>query len=151
MASSIASSTMALSMDFSRATASAICKSSKRLAETGELAIGVFLFSFNFVFVDLCAIAVTLWQASLGGFDQFIGENQIGFGNICEWQAHQQRLSTLFRVINKQAHFAFVVTFKVAAKALTASLRHSHFNLHIMACPGFKISGAHQRAINARR
>ncbi len=93
MASAMASSTTDLSIVFSRATASAICKSSSLLALTAGSAIVFAPLLRDLVFVDVGAVAIALLgQALAGRFNQLIGQCQLGFGNVAEGHADQHRV-----------------------------------------------------------
>mgnify|MGYP002134152867 CR=1 FL=1 len=81
----------------------------------------------NLVFVDLSAIAIAFRQACLGGFNQFIGENEIGISDIGKGYADKQFVAALFRIVDVKANFAFVVTFKVATETLAANVTRNSF------------------------
>src|SRR5690606_20192920 len=84
MASCIASITTMRSMDFSRATASAICNSSRRFALTaisvgllGVVIVGVGIFDrFGLVVVDGVQLLV-----GAGHVHELVGHHQLGLGN----------------------------------------------------------------------
>src|SRR5690606_9273305 len=76
MASSMASMTIMRSMDFSRATASAICKSSNLFAET---AIRSVLLSL----VGVCAVGID-------GFDVLVGGVVVGLGVLALFRRVEQ-------------------------------------------------------------
>src|SRR5665213_4278147 len=99
MASSIAAMTMPRSIDFSRATASAICKSSSLLALTaiapspslGSLGCGP---SGLLAGLEPSLFRFCLARVALGGFfgaqrlcHQFVGEHQLGVAHISNRQA----------------------------------------------------------------
>src|SRR5690606_39812729 len=76
MASSIASTTISLSMFFSRATASAICSSSRRFAETPATAM---LSVLGIRFVVVVTVLRSSGGALLGArLHQFVGQHQLG-------------------------------------------------------------------------
>src|SRR5690606_12861398 len=89
IASSIASMTIMRSMDFSRATASAICKSSNLFAETamgsillvsfvGVRAVGVFDDGFD---IGVGIVEIRLGLLALARcFKQCVGQHQLGIG-----------------------------------------------------------------------
>src|ERR687897_292072 len=86
MASAIASSTSDLSIAFSRATASAICRSSSLLALTAGLAIVFTPFCrIRLVFRPIAAVANGVAAGPLlGRRDQLVGHYELGFCNVLE-------------------------------------------------------------------
>src|SRR5438105_1084161 len=123
MASSIAVSTTDRSIDFSRATASAICKSSSRFALIAASAIllsPVLLWSYVVV-VPFAAIGCNAgFHAAARVFDEGIGQYQPGFAHIRKRQADQQLLGAAFRIVDEQPDFAIGIAFKGTAEALAA-------------------------------
>src|SRR6478609_6656959 len=88
MASSMAWRTTRLSMPFSRATASAICSSSSRLALTPVS--GIVITPFNHI--HFAAVGRARPRRFAAGVDQYIGQHQLGIADIGERQLDPHRL-----------------------------------------------------------
>src|SRR5690606_24669664 len=115
MASSIAAMTMPRSIDFSRATASAICNSSSLLALTAIAEDSSFVRLSGSGLGGLLGLLQTplfllrLAQFALGGLlgaqgfaHQFVGENELCFAHVRDRQQHC-RVFPCFRVVPRQA------------------------------------------------
>src|SRR5205809_6890833 len=106
----MACKTTDLSIDFSRATASAICKSSSLLALTAGSAI-VFTPLRDFVFINFSTVAIALpGQTGTRRFDQFIGQHQMSAANVGERHAHQEGFASTFGIFDEEAHLAIVIS-----------------------------------------
>src|SRR5690348_2354759 len=98
----MAASTTDLSIDFSRATASAICRSSSLLALTAASAIllspvvqfrCLLVVTLVDVFGPLAAVRHCRTRAlPLGGLDQGVGQNELRFSDVGERHADQKLL-----------------------------------------------------------
>src|SRR5690606_5839083 len=121
MASSMASMTIMRSMDFSRATASAICKSSNLFAET---AIRSVLLSL----VGVCAVGIDGFDVLVGGVvvglvvlalfrlvEQSVGHHQLGVGQKGERQG-MDRLGPERRIGQPDGESVLVRPHDLAAK-----------------------------------
>src|SRR5688572_18484449 len=111
----MAASTTDLSIDFSRATASAICRSSSLLALTAASAmslspvvqIGCLFVAVFDVSGPLAAIAHRRARAArFRRLDQRIGQDELRFADIGERDADQKPLGSPFRVVDEEAHLA---------------------------------------------
>src|SRR5690349_16629734 len=119
----MACSTMDLSITFSRATASAICKSSSRFALTTGSAIfhSPVFGNFRCLFSPFAAVTKRLRrQSGAGRFNQFVGERELRLADIGKGNADQQGFFPAFWVLNEKPHLAFSHAFKIALEALPA-------------------------------
>src|SRR5689334_7663497 len=107
----MAASTTDLSIDFSRATASAICRSSSLLALTAASAMSLspvvqirclFVVALGEILCPLAAIGHGGAGAlPLGGLDQSIAQNEFRLPDIGERHADQKLLRSPFRIVDE--------------------------------------------------
>src|SRR5665213_119078 len=129
----MAVSTTCLSIDLSRATASAICKSSSRLAAT-VLAIFV-----SWIF--LTCRALTRFQIFL---NEFVGKNQLRFHHAAEG-----KLDTL--ILCGDDDIVAIKAVETAAETLAAIERRGEFDPGFVALPAGEIADPRQRPVDPRR
>src|SRR5215218_9261106 len=162
----MAAMTIPRSIDFSRATASAICNSSSRLALT---AIGLVSFvSAHVSAMRRCRLKIVLlrrrMRAALSCFlsfafrglaasqrfrDESVVEHEPGFRHVRDRQQHFGGLAGAV-IAAKASSFALYADDQTTEAALSCH-RYRHFNLRGMAGIAFEIRAPHQRAIDTRR
>src|SRR5215469_15408367 len=125
----IAVSTTCLSMDLSRATASAICRSSSRLAAT--------VLAMDFL---LCVKRVARLQIFV---DELVGKDEFRVGDGAK------RKSGL-AVVGADRHILAVQPQKHAAKPPAAFDGRMEFDLCLMAGPASEIHQSGERPVDAR-
>src|SRR3989338_665060 len=134
--------TTSRSIDFSRATASAICNSSSRLALTAG---AILLFSVG------GDIGIVFPALSFEAFPyEVIAHDELGLAQLLERQAENLRLRVTFDVALHK-NFATFHTLQQAAETLSARHGLGKLDLHVEALPTLEILGPRQRAIDARR
>src|SRR5262245_22554858 len=133
MASSIAEITTDLSIDFSRATASAICKSSSLLALTAPSAmlLSPVCLSNRLRVARPCtpvAHRSTRRLTKPRSFNQTVGHHEFRLCNIGERNADEEALAAALGTIDAEPNLAFCIAFDFAAKALAAGLQQVRFD-----------------------
>src|SRR5882724_4152564 len=140
MASSIAVITTDLSIDFSRATASAICNSSSLLALTAPSAM---------LLSPVCRSSglrfarprTAITHRSARGpaeprsLDQPVDHHELRLCDIGERNANEEPLAAAFGTIDAETDLASLIAFDIAAEAFAAGLRHTRFNLRLVPGP----------------
>ena len=146
MASSIAVMTIERSIAFSRATASAICNSSSRLALTAIAhspsvggmpgVAGAMPSLLSFLFLRRLGLALGGLFAPQGLRHQFVGEHQPCFIHVVDRQQHV-RLLAFFRVVAAHPRGLAFGADQQAAEALAPVDRNFGLDLHHM--PGIAV------------
>src|ERR687898_204035 len=159
MASAIASRAFCLSMTFSRATASAICKSSSLLALT---AMGLLLLLPGRLAarggrlgriggVRFGVVSGARGGAPAQGFaDQLVGQDEARLADLVHRQPRHALLG-LLRVGQLDQNLAALGAPDEAAEALAAVQRHRHLDLGVVPGPAVEIAGPDEGAVDARR
>src|SRR5690242_2592178 len=127
----MAASTTCLSIDLSRATESAICKSSSLLAAMPGVAILSLLFALLFARLQIFG-------------DQLVGEDKLGFGDL-------PKRKLVAGALRLDDDFGAVEAEQGGAEALAPVDRRSEFDFRLMAGPTGEIGETRQRPVDAGR
>src|SRR5262245_23927018 len=115
-------------MLFSRATASAICKSSSRLALTPDS--GIVITPFNYI--HLTSVSRTGGRRLAAGFDQCVGQDKLGIADIAKRQLDRHRFGARLLGWEGEADCIAIAAGNGAAKALAARQRPGELDLSLV-------------------
>src|SRR4051812_39845428 len=154
--------TMSRSITFSRATASAICKSSSLLAETAmdysfsmrpgaraAFAARGLRFIRGFLGIGVFALGSGGGAAPERLAHELVREHQPRFADVGEREPHERVLAFLHVGQLDQA-LPILRTADDAAEALAAVHRDGHLDFRLVPGPAREIAGAHERPVDPR-
>src|SRR4051812_49109644 len=151
----MASSTTDLSIDFSRATASAICSNSSLFALTAISAMSIAPVFWLIVVLGPCPLAAirhgSAAHALARRFDQRVGQHELRLDDVGKGKADQHLVRAAFGIVDIEPHLAIGEAFEHSAEFLAPCQRRGQLDLGLMAGPILEVFRPDQRTINAGR